>query len=139
MQKTGLYEEQPSGWAVGWATFAAVMMIMMGIWWIFAGVVAIINDDFYVVAQEWIFKIDVTTWGWVHIGLGIVTMLAGFSIFSGAVWARIVGVVLAIGTGLVAFAWLPSYPIWAVILIAVSVLVVWALTVHGRDISKIYQ
>ena len=137
MQKSGLYEE-PSGWAFGWAAFAAFMMVMMGIWWIFAGSIAIINGDFYTVTYDWVFKMQPTTWGWVHIGLGIVSMLAGFNLFSGAVWARIVGVVLATVAGLVAFAWLPSYPIFAIILIAVSVLVVWSLTVHGRDISRIY-
>ena len=136
MQKAGPYEEEPSGWAIGWAAFAGVMMIMTGIWWGFAGTVAILNDDFYAVTTEWVFKMDTTTWGWAHIGLAIVSILAGFSIFSGAVWARIIGVILAILAGLAAFAWLPSYPIWAVIFIVISVLVIWALTAHGRDIAE---
>lgn len=137
MQEKRYYEEQPSGWAVGSIVFAAVTMIMMGVWWIFAGLVAIIDDNFYVVTQEWIYKIDTTTWGWIHLGLGIVITLAGFGLFSGATWARIVGIVLAIAAGLIAFAWLPYYPIWALLLIAISVLVIWALTVHGRAMTKV--
>ena len=129
-------EKQPSGWAIGWTAFAGFMMIMMGGWWIIGGIVAILNNQFYVVTQNWIFQFDVTTWGWVHLIIGIVILLAGFSLFSGAVWARTVGVILALVAGLAAFAWLPYYPVWAVLYIAMSVGVVWALTAHGRDITE---
>jgi hypothetical protein len=129
-------DKQPSGWAIGWAAFAAFMMIMMGGWWIIGGIVAILNDQFYVVTQNWIFQLDVTIWGWVHLILGIVILLAGFSLLSGAVWARTVGVILALVAGLAAFAWLPYYPVWAVLYIVMSVGVVWALTAHGRDITE---
>ena len=129
-------EKQPSGWAIGWTAFAGFMMIMMGGWWIIGGIVAILNNQFYVVTQNWIFQFDVTTWGWVHLIIGIVILLGGFSLFSGAVWARTVGVILALVAGLAAFAWLPYYPIWAVLYIAMSVGVVWALTAHGRDITE---
>ena len=129
-------ENQPSGWAIGWTAFAAFMMILMGGWWIISGIVAILNNQFFVVTENWIFRFDVTTWGWVHLIIGIVILLAGFGLFSGAVWARIVGVILAVLAALVAFAWLPYYPVWAVIYIGVSVGVIWALTAHGRDIVE---
>jgi hypothetical protein len=129
-------EQKPSGWAIGWTAFAGIMMIMMGIWWAISGLVAIFNDEFYVVTQNWIFQFDVTTWGWIHLILGIVILASGFGLFSGAVWARIVGVIIAVVSGLIAFAWLPYYPIWAIIFIVISVGVIWALTVHGRDITK---
>ena len=126
--------EEVSGAAIGWMAFAAVMMIMGGIWWIIAGIVALVNDAFYVVGQEYIFQFDTTTWGWIHLLLGIVVLLAGFYLFSGAVWARIVGVIIAVLWALVAFAWMPWYPVWGIMFIAVSVFVIWALTAHGRDI-----
>jgi hypothetical protein len=129
-------ENQLSGWAIGWTAFAAFMMILMGGWWIISGIVAILNNQFFVVTENWIFRFDVTTWGWVHLIIGIVILLAGFGLFSGAVWARIVGVILAVLAALVAFAWLPYYPVWAVIYIGVSVGVIWALTAHGRDIVE---
>ncbi len=130
-------DEQPSGWAIGWTAFAAIMMVMMGIWWIMAGFVALVNSEFYVVTLRWIFEFDVSTWGWIHLILGIVILVAGFFLFTGAVWARVVGVILAVLAALAAFAWLPYYPFWAILFIGVSVGVIWALTVHGRDIAEV--
>jgi hypothetical protein len=128
-------DEQPSGWAIGWTAFAGIMMVMMGIWWIMAGIVAILNSEFFVVTFRWIFQFDVSTWGWIHTLLGIVILVAGFFLFTGAIWARVIGVILAVLAALVAFAWLPYYPFWAILFIVVSVGVIWALTVHGRDIA----
>jgi hypothetical protein len=127
---------QPSGWAIGWTAFAGVLMVMLGVWWIVAGIVAIADDDFFVIAQEWVFKFSTTTWGWIHLGLGIVILLSGIGLFTANVWARTVGVVLALIAGLVAFAWLPWYPVWAIIFIAAAVAVIWALTAHGHDIVE---
>jgi hypothetical protein len=129
-------DEYPSGWAIGWTAFAGIMMVLGGIWWIIAGIVAIANDTYFVVGQEYIFQFDATTWGWIHLLLGIVVLLAGFAIFSAAVWARTVGVIIAVLWALVAFAWLPWYPVWAILLIAASIFVIWALTVHGHDVVE---
>jgi hypothetical protein len=126
---------EPSGWAIGWTAFAGIMMVIQGFWWLAAGFIALINDEFYVVGQEYVFQFDVTTWGWVHMLLGIVILAAGMGLFSGAVWARTIGVIMAGLAMLVAFAWLPWYPIFALLFIVVSALVIWALTAHGRDIT----
>ena len=131
-----LMDNEQSGWAVGWSAFAAIMMVIGGIWWIIAGIVAIANDTFFVVGQEYIFQFDVTTWGWIHLILGIVILLAGFYIFSGAVWARTVGVIIAVLWALVGFAWLPWYPVWAILIIGAAILVIWALTIHGHDLAE---
>ena len=130
-------ERQPSGWAIGWTAFAGILMIMMGFWWIISGFVALLDSEFYVVTLRWIFQFDISTWGWIHLILGIVILAAGCGLFLGVVWARIVGVILAVVAGLLAFAWLPYYPVWAIIFIAISVAVIWALTVHGRDITEV--
>ncbi len=131
--------EYPSGWAVGLTALAGFLMLMLGSWWIIAGFVGIVNDDFFVVTQEWIFEFSTTSWGWTHLILGIVVLLAGFGLFTGAVWARTVGVILAVISGLVAFAWLPWYPVWAILFVTLSVFTVWALTAHGRDIAMGYE
>jgi hypothetical protein len=125
-----------SGVAVGFTTFAAVMMLIIGVFHAIAGIVALVNDQFYVVGKEWVFQFDITTWGWIHLLLGVVVFLAGLALFSGAVWARTVGVALAVIVAAVSFAWLPWYPLWGVILIALSVAVIWALVAHGRDITE---
>ncbi|NDA60180.1 MAG: hypothetical protein EBY56_09775, partial [Actinobacteria bacterium] len=77
-----------------------------------------------------------STWGWVHLLIGLVMALAGFFLFRGAMWARVVGIVVAVIAAIANFAWLPWYPLWSVIIITVSVFVIWALSVHGRDITK---
>ena len=130
---------QTSGGAVGLTMFAGFMMLMLGGWWIIAGLVAIVNDDFYVVTQEWIFEFSTTSWGWIHLILGIVVLFAGIGVFSAAVWARTVGVILAGISGLVAFAWLPYFPVWGILFVTLSVFTIWALTVHGRDITMGYE
>jgi hypothetical protein len=126
---------EPSGWAVGWITFAGTMMIIQGIWWFMAGLVALFNDEFYVVTPQYILQFDATTWGWIHLLIGLLVLGAGAAVFSGAVWARTVGVIIALIASLAAFAWLPWYPLWAILLIVISIAVIWALTVHGRDVA----
>lgn len=126
---------EPSAWAVGWTVFAAVMMVMIGVFHAIAGLVAIFDDDFFTQVREYIFDFDADTWGWIHLILGILLVIAGAALFTGSVAARIVGVVLAALSMLAAFAWLPYYPVWSIVIIAVAISVVWALTVHGRDIT----
>ncbi len=128
---------KPSTAAAGFTAFAGVMMIMAGIFQAIQGVVALANDTFYVVGQEYIFQFDVTTWGWIHLIMGIVVAAAGFFVFNGAVWARTVGVIVAVVSALFNFAWLPWYPIWSIAIITLNVFIIWALTVHGRDITRV--
>jgi len=121
--------------AAGLTALAGILMVLLGGWWMIARFVALVNSDFYVVTQEWIFQFSSTSWGWTHLILGFVVLLAGVGLFSGAVWARTVGVILAVASGLVAFAWLPYYPVWGILFVTMSVLTIWALTVHGRELS----
>ena len=130
-------EKQPSRWAMGWTAFAGILMMMTGFWWMITGSVALLGDEFYEAARKWIFQFDTSTWGWIHLILGIVILASGLGLFFGVIWARIVGVILAALAGLLAFAWLPYFPIWAIIRIAISVAVFWALTGHGRDITEL--
>jgi len=125
-----------SSWAVGWAGFAGVMLVVLGVFDIIQGLVAVINDEFYVVTQEWVFEFDVTAWGWIHMILGVVLIASGIGIFSGNVAARTVGVSVAAVAMIANFAWLPYYPVWSIILIAISIAIIWALTAHGRDIAS---
>lgn len=122
--------------AVGWAGFAGVMLILIGIMDFIQGLVALVNDEFYVIDDDWVVKFDVTAWGWIHVVLGIVLVASGIGIFSGNVAARTVGVIVAGLAMLANFAWLPYYPVWSIILIAFSGAIIWALTAHGRDIAS---
>jgi hypothetical protein len=127
--------QQRSGAAVGWTMFAGIMMIMIGVFHAIAGLSGVIKDDFYAVSPNYVLKFDVTTWGWIHLIGGIIIVFAGFGLFRGAVWARTLGVIFAAVSALVSFAWIPLYPVWSFVIIAIDVTVIWALTVHGRDIT----
>lgn len=131
-----MQQRSRSGAAVGWTAFAALMMILIGFWWVIAGIVGLVNDDFYVTTANYVFKFDTTAWGWIHLIVGILVLLAGFGLFTGAVWARTIGVIMALLAALAGFAWLPWYPFWAILIVVASVSVIWALTAHGRDISE---
>jgi hypothetical protein len=128
-------EDEAKG--AGWIMFAGVMMITIGIFQAFTGLVAIINDEFYVITPDYLLQFDATTWGWIHLIVGLIVLAAGFGVFSGNVLARTVGVLVALGSMLTNFAWLPWYPIWAITIIAIDVFVIWALTVHGRALETV--
>lgn len=129
-------QTQPSGWAMGWATFAAILLIMGGVWGVIVGIAGIAEDEFFVVTPDWIFQFDATTWGWMHLIGGIILFLSGLGIFSGNVLARTVGVIVAGLSAIVNFAWMPYYPVWAIVAIAVDIAIIWALTAHGRDLAS---
>jgi hypothetical protein len=130
-------ENQPSFWAAGWATFAGIMLIMLGIFHAIAGLAEVVDPDYYVtnVSGDYVFKLSSDAWGWIHLIGGIIVFFAGFAIFRGAVWGRTVGVIIAIVSAAAAFAWLPYAPISAIAIIAIDIAVIWALTAHGRDVT----
>ncbi|GAA4112523.1 MULTISPECIES: hypothetical protein [unclassified Streptomyces] len=115
----------------GWIFFAAVMMIIGGAMAILEGIAAIAKDDLFVRTSNYAFTFNLTSWGWIHLIVGIVVLLAGCALFSGALWARVVGI-FVVGVSLIAhFLWLPYYPFWSVILIAIDTFVIYALcTAH---------
>jgi hypothetical protein len=125
-------EDAASGWATGFVMFAAVMMVMTGAFQALNGLVAIFRDKFYVTVSNYLVELDLTTWGWVHLVVGVVVGLAGFALLSGRTWARVVGIVLAVLSAIENFVFLPYYPIWSLLIIALDVFVIWALVTHGR-------
>ncbi len=129
--------QEPDYGAVGWTAFAGIMLILIGSFHAVAGLAGVVEDEFYAVTPNYLFAFDATTWGWIHLIGGAIVALAGLSVFKGAVWARTVGVIVAAISALVSFASIPTQPIWSVIVIAIDVTVIWALTAHGRDIGMI--
>jgi hypothetical protein len=127
--------EQPPGWAVGFIVFAAVMMMMAGVFQALAGLVAIFKNEFYVATRNYLFEFDVSAWGWIHLILGVIVVLAGFALLSGATWARTVGITLAVLSAIANFLFIPYYPFWSMLIIALDVFVIWALAVHGGKVT----
>ncbi|WP_370416386.1 hypothetical protein [Streptomyces fradiae] len=118
----------------GWLVFAAVIMIFSGIMTLLGGISAIAKDDVFVATRDYVYQFSLTGWGWVHLILGILIALTGAALFSGATWARVVGVALA-GLSMIAnFMWLPYTPWWALLIIAIDALVIWGLCVAPRPV-----
>jgi hypothetical protein len=122
---------QVSGGAAGGLTFAATMMFMIGTFQAIAGLAAIFDDQFFVVTQNYTFDLDVTAWGWIHLILGILLIVTGWALFSGMLWAAMTAVVLALLSAIENFFFIPYYPFWAILVIALDVWVIWALTRPG--------
>jgi hypothetical protein len=139
-QRTSQYrrvdEKPPSGLAIGFTVFAGVMMIMAGGFQALAGLVAVFENEFYATTRNYILQFDVTTWGWIHLLLGLVVLFAGFAVLSGQTWARVIGIILASVSALANFAFIPYYPVWSLVIIALDVFVIWALAAHGRDVTR---
>ena len=122
---------RPSGWVIGGVTFASTIMILVGIFQAFAGLAAIIDDQFYVVTQNYAFDIDVTAYGWIHLIIGIVVVLAGFALWQRKVWAATVAIFLAMLSAIANFFFIPYYPFWSILMIALAIWVIWAITRPG--------
>jgi hypothetical protein len=120
-----------SGWVIGGITFAGAVMILAGSFQALTGLAAIFNDDFFVVTRNYAFDLDVTAWGWIHLLIGIFLFVAGFALFAGKVWAAVTGVLLAMISAVSNFFFIPYYPWWSLLVIALDIWVIWALTRPG--------
>jgi hypothetical protein len=132
-RRVGSPKERVSPWAAGLTLFAAALMLVAGIWHALAGIAALFQDTIYVSAPEYVYTLDLTTWGWVHLLVGILVILAGVGVLSGQAWARAVGIVLACVSMIVNFVFVPHYPIWSMAIVALDVAVIWALASYRRD------
>ncbi|WP_405815883.1 hypothetical protein OG241_15190 [Streptomyces sp. NBC_01390] len=122
----------PAG-AGGLVTFAGVMLFIAGILDLFRGIMAIADDDVYVNTPNYVFKFDLTSWGWIQLVLGVIAMTVSAGLFSRATWARVVAVGIA-GLLIIAnFLSIPYYPVWSLTLIALYAFVIWALCVVRRE------
>jgi hypothetical protein len=120
-----------SGWAIGGITFAGTLLLMIGAFQAIAGLTAILDDSFYVVAQNYAFDLDVTGWGWIHLILGVSLAVVGWGLWAGRAWAAVAGIMLAMLSAIANFFFIPYYPFWSIVVIALNVWVIWALTRPG--------
>ena len=121
------------GWAVGLSLFAGVIMIITGVFTAMEGVVALARNEVFVTTPRYVFAFDLTTWGWIHIILGIIVLAAGVGVLTGQLWALVVGITIAVLIMIANFAFIPYYPVWSLLIIALNVFVIWALCVYNRD------
>jgi hypothetical protein len=127
--------DEVTGW-VGWIAFAAIMMALVGSFHAMAGLVALFKDEYYLVGRSGlVVNVSYTTWGWVHLLMGVVMVVGGLFLIAGQMWARILAVLVAFVSTILNLAFLSAYPIWSTIMIAVDVLVIYAVCVHGRELQ----
>ncbi|WP_439031373.1 DUF7144 family membrane protein [Gordonia terrae] len=116
------------GFALGISIVAAALLFVAGLVSVFQGISAIANDDLFVVGREYVFQFDLTTWGWIHLILGVVALLIAGGLAVGADWARISAIVIASLSIIAQFLWLPYYPAWAILIIVLDLIVIWAVS-----------
>ncbi len=127
----------PSGW-VGWVIFAGVVMITLGAFHIIDGLVALFEKSYYLVtSSHLVVHVNYAAWGWTHLALGALFILVGFGVLAGQTWARVTGIVLAVISAIINLAFLAAYPVWGVILIALDIVIIYALAMHGREMQEI--
>lgn len=124
-----------SGW-IGWIFFAGFMMMLLGGMQMISGLAAIFHSGFYVVTQNHLLVFDYRQWGWISLLLGIVIFFAGLELFRGALWARIVALILAGLSFLANMGFIDAYPLWSLLIMLVDVLVIYALLVHGGELES---
>ena len=127
---------QTSGWAVGLILFAAILMIMTGVFQALEGLIAIFENEFYVATRNYLFQFDATTWGWIHLVVGVLVAFAGWGLLSGRTWARAVAITLAVLSAIANFLFIPYYPFWSLLIITLDVFVIWAVAAHGGDLRE---
>ncbi len=121
----------------GWVLFAAIMMIVLGIFGALEGLAAIVKSGFYHVPPNYYVNINAKGWGWIHLIIGVIVVLAGLALFQGSTWARVVGIIMASISAIANFLFIPFYPIWSLLIIAIDVFVIWALAAHGRALAEV--
>jgi hypothetical protein len=133
------YGVQQSAW-VGWVNFAGVLLIMLGSFHVIQGLVALFRDEVYVVRSSGlVINVDYTTWGWVHLVLGAVAAVAGVCLLAGQMWARVVAVIVAFLSALGNVSFLQAQPVWSALMIALDVVIIWAVVVHGGQLYEMKE
>jgi hypothetical protein len=126
-------DTQTSGGWYGWIVFAGTMMIISGAFNAIQGLVAIADDQFVIAGPNRLVTFDLTQWGWIHLILGIVLILVGLALFKESMWAVITGIIIVSINMISQFAFMSAYPVWSIVAIAVDLMVLWALIVHGGE------
>ncbi|WP_205346855.1 DUF7144 family membrane protein [Pseudonocardia broussonetiae] len=126
-------DDQPAGWVVGLSLLAGVLMIMAGVFNVVQGLVALFENEVYLTTPRYVFAFDLTTWGWIHLLIGLAVAVAGFGVLAGRIWGRIVGIAITALCMIGNFLFVPYYPVWSLLLVALNVFTIWALCAYDRS------
>ncbi|HLZ38413.1 MAG TPA: hypothetical protein VKP64_11820, partial [Mycobacteriales bacterium] len=119
-------ESRFGGLAAGLSSFAGVLLLVVGVFQALEGLSAIVRDRLLVVTPDYIYRFDISAWGWIHLVIGLALVAVGIAILAGKTWGRVVGIAIATVSAITQFLWLPYFPVWAILVIALDVGVIWA-------------
>jgi len=126
----------PTGW-VGWVIFAGVVMITVGAFHIIEGLVALLRKSYYLVTSaNLVVHVNYSAWGWVYLAIGALFVIVGLGVLGGQLWARVIGIALAVISAVINLAFIAAYPVWGIIVIALDVIVIYALATHGGEMKS---
>lgn len=114
-------------WAGGVSVFGGTILATAGLFQFFEGLSAVLKDKVYVSTLDYVYALDLTGWGWIHLILGLIALAVGVAILMGQEWALVTGIFLAAISAMTQFLFLPYQPIWAIVIIGVDIAVIWAL------------
>jgi hypothetical protein len=114
-------------WARGGTVLAATLLLLIGVYQFFLGLSGIATNNFFVVGANYTYEIDTTAWGWIHLGIGVIAVITGCFLFTGATWSRVVAIAIAAISAVANFFFLPYYPLWSLLIIAMDVFAIWAV------------
>lgn len=120
-------------WASGLTVFAAVMLMIGGVWHVLSGIAALVRDRVYIVTTTYTYSLDLTVWGWIFLVLGIAAVAAGLAVLAGKNWGRYLGIGLISLSMIVDFAFIPYYPLWSTLIVVLDLAAIWALAVYRRE------
>ncbi|GAA1960403.1 DUF7144 family membrane protein [Microbacterium deminutum] len=124
-----------TGWT-GWGVFASVLLLIAGIFDLIFGLAAVIGpNSTLVVTEHGLFAVDVAAWGWWHILSGVLLIIVSFSLYRGMTWARVVAIILVILNAIGQLTLFSQQPWLSLIILAVDILIIYALTVHGHELK----
>jgi len=114
----------------GWAAFAGVMMVILGTLNAFWGLAAIVNDEIVVVGGNGALIFDITTWGWIHLLLGMIVAVIGLGLITGNAAARVAGIFVVALNAIAQIVWFPAAPLWSFLMIVIDIVIIYQLTVN---------
>jgi len=128
-------DTEVTGW-VGWIVFAGTMMMILGVFHMFEGLIALFrHTEIAFPASGLTVQVSYTQWGWLQLLAGVLVFFAGLGLFTGRMWARTVGVILVSISALINFAWANLYPVWSLTLLAIDFFVIYAIIAHGSEMK----
>jgi hypothetical protein len=134
--RQSMEESEVTGW-VGWIVFAGTMMMILGVFHAFEGLIALFRHAYIAFPTQGLtIQVSYTQWGWLQLVAGVLVFFAGLGLFTGRTWARAVAVILVAISALVNFAWATTFPVWSITLLAIDLFVIYALIAHGAELKE---